>query len=154
MWSFCSAKASLIFSTKNFSVFGYKVIKHLTSWLLNELVKLTMLWTTGPRSVLFVSPSFSDTMLPLRTSRGWTFTVFIWGVSILRIFKNVQLSIFLMTNSIKQLFRKCEDGEQKLQLNWGRYEALFIHIFMFGLMAGNYVLSTTYRKSIIFFCGL
>ena len=29
--SFCSAKASLIFSTKNFSVFGYKVVKHLTS---------------------------------------------------------------------------------------------------------------------------
>ena len=26
-----SAKASLIFSTKNFSVFGYKVIKHFTS---------------------------------------------------------------------------------------------------------------------------
>ena len=25
------AKASLIFSTKNFSVFGYKVVKHLTS---------------------------------------------------------------------------------------------------------------------------
>ena len=30
--SFCSAKASLIFSTKNISVFGYKVVKHeLTS---------------------------------------------------------------------------------------------------------------------------
>ena len=29
--SFCSAKASLIFSTKNISVFGYKVIKYLTS---------------------------------------------------------------------------------------------------------------------------
>ena len=29
--SFCSAKASLIFSTKNFSVFGYKVIRHLRS---------------------------------------------------------------------------------------------------------------------------
>ena len=28
---FCSAKASLIFSTKNISVFGYKVVKHLTS---------------------------------------------------------------------------------------------------------------------------
>ena len=26
-----TAKASRIFSTKNFSVFGYKVIKHLTS---------------------------------------------------------------------------------------------------------------------------
>ena len=41
--SFCSAKASLIFSTKNFSVFGYKVVKHLTSWPLNKLIKLTML---------------------------------------------------------------------------------------------------------------
>ena len=49
MNSFCTAKASLIFSTKCFSVFGYKVVKHLTSWPLNELVKLTMLWTTGPR---------------------------------------------------------------------------------------------------------
>ena len=37
------------FFNKNISVFGYKVIKHLTSWPLNELVKLTMLWTTGPR---------------------------------------------------------------------------------------------------------
>ena len=46
--SFCSAKASLIFSTSNISVFGYKVIKHLKSWPLNELVKLTMLWTTKP----------------------------------------------------------------------------------------------------------
>ena len=29
--SFCSAKASLIFSTENISVFGYKVVKHLRS---------------------------------------------------------------------------------------------------------------------------
>ena len=29
--SFCSAKASLIFSTKNISVFGYIAVKHLTS---------------------------------------------------------------------------------------------------------------------------
>ena len=29
--SFCNAKAFLIFSTKNISVFGYEVIKHLTS---------------------------------------------------------------------------------------------------------------------------
>ena len=27
----CTAKASLIFSTKNISVFDYKVVKHLTS---------------------------------------------------------------------------------------------------------------------------
>ena len=39
-----TAKASLIFSTKNISVhvFGYEFLKHLTSWLLNKLVKLTM----------------------------------------------------------------------------------------------------------------
>ena len=34
--SFCSAKASLIFSTKNISVFGYEDLKHLMSWPLNE----------------------------------------------------------------------------------------------------------------------
>ena len=53
VWSFCSAKASLIFSTKNISIFSSKVVKHLTSWPLNELVKLTMLWTTGPWSLPF-----------------------------------------------------------------------------------------------------
>ena len=37
------AKASLIFSTKNISVFGDKVVKHLKSGPLNELVKLTIL---------------------------------------------------------------------------------------------------------------
>ena len=39
---------SHFFQQKIFSVFGYKVVKHFTSWPLNELVKLTMLWTTGP----------------------------------------------------------------------------------------------------------
>ena len=39
-----------IFSTKHFSVFGYKVVKHLTRWPLKELVKLTMLLKTGLRS--------------------------------------------------------------------------------------------------------
>ena len=43
------------FFNKNITVFGYKVIKHLTSWPLNELVKLTMLWTTGPWSLTWDS---------------------------------------------------------------------------------------------------
>ena len=63
MRSFCSAKASLIFSTKNISVFGYKAVKHLTSWPLNELIKLTMLWTTGPCTIshiLMVTGSESE----------------------------------------------------------------------------------------------
>ena len=48
-----AAKASHIFSTKNISVFGYKIVKHLTSWPLNELVKLTKLWTNWALSSLF-----------------------------------------------------------------------------------------------------
>ena len=38
------------FSKKNISVFGSKIIKHLMSGPLNELVKLRMLSTTGPWS--------------------------------------------------------------------------------------------------------
>ena len=38
------------FFNKTISVFGNQVVKHLTSWPLNELVKLTMLWTIGPWS--------------------------------------------------------------------------------------------------------
>ena len=41
-------EAFLIFFNKNISVFGYKVLKYVTSQPLNELVKLTMFWTTGP----------------------------------------------------------------------------------------------------------
>ena len=41
-------KLPSFFSTKNDSVFGYKVVKHLTSWPLNELVRVTVLLTTGP----------------------------------------------------------------------------------------------------------
>ena len=44
---------ALLFPTKTISEFGYKIIKHLTSWPFNELVKLTMLWITGSRSSLF-----------------------------------------------------------------------------------------------------
>ena len=45
MWE---ALASHIFSTKNISLIGYEVVKHLTRWPLNELIRLIMLWTTGP----------------------------------------------------------------------------------------------------------
>ena len=49
MWeAFAVQKILTFFSTKNISVFGYKAVKHLTSWPLNELVKLTMLEQLGP----------------------------------------------------------------------------------------------------------
>ena len=51
--NFC-AKSFSHFFNKKFSVFGCKVVKHLTSWPLNELVNLTMIWTTGAQSLTSV----------------------------------------------------------------------------------------------------
>ena len=49
------------FFNKKITVFGYKVVQHLMSWPLNELIKLRMLWTTGPRwfQMEFESNQFS-----------------------------------------------------------------------------------------------
>ena len=54
MWEAFAVQKLLSFFQQKIPVyvFGYKVIKHLASWPLNELVKLTMLWT-GPRSIFF-----------------------------------------------------------------------------------------------------
>ena len=46
--SFCSAKATHIFSAKNIRVVYIEAAKIVNEMTLNELVKLTMLWTTGP----------------------------------------------------------------------------------------------------------
>ena len=40
----CQKQASLIFPTENIGVFGYKVLKQLTSVPLSGLVGLVMLW--------------------------------------------------------------------------------------------------------------
>ena len=46
--SFCSAKATHIFSAKNIRILYIKSAKTVNEMTLNKLVKLTMLWTTGP----------------------------------------------------------------------------------------------------------
>ena len=46
--SFCSAKATHIFSAKNIRILYIKSAKTVKEMTLNELVKLTTLWTTGP----------------------------------------------------------------------------------------------------------
>ena len=46
--SFCSAKATHIFSAKNIRILYIESAKTLNEMTLNELVKLTTLWTTGP----------------------------------------------------------------------------------------------------------
>ena len=47
--SFCSAKATHIFSAKNIRILYIESAKTVKEMSLNELVRLTMLWTTGPR---------------------------------------------------------------------------------------------------------
>ena len=47
--SFCSAKATHIFSAKNFRILYIESAKTVNEMTLKEFVKLTTLWTTGPR---------------------------------------------------------------------------------------------------------
>ena len=46
--SFCSAKATHMFSAKNIRILYIESAKIVNEMTLNELIKLTMLWTTGP----------------------------------------------------------------------------------------------------------
>ena len=59
--SFCSAKATHIFSESNIRILYIESAETVNEMTLNELVKLTTLWTTGPRS-------FSDTSLDTQMS--------------------------------------------------------------------------------------
>ena len=49
--SFCIAKATHIFSAKNIRILYIESAKIVNEMGLNKLVKLTMLWTTGPCSL-------------------------------------------------------------------------------------------------------
>ena len=51
MSSFCNAKATHIFSAKNIKIMYIESAKTVNEMTLNELVKLTTLWTTGPRFI-------------------------------------------------------------------------------------------------------
>ena len=50
--SFCSAKATHIFSAKNIRILYSESAKTVNEMTLNELVKLTTLWTTRPRIIM------------------------------------------------------------------------------------------------------
>ena len=49
--SFCSAKATHIFPAKNIIILCIESAETVNEMTLNELVKLTTLWTTGPWSI-------------------------------------------------------------------------------------------------------
>ena len=61
--SFCSAKATHIFSAKNIRIFYIESAKTVNEISLNELVKLTTLWTTEPWLLFFLYLSFVDDLV-------------------------------------------------------------------------------------------
>ena len=54
MSSFCSAKATHIFSAKNIRILCIESTKTVNEMTLNELIKLTTLWTTGPLYIKWI----------------------------------------------------------------------------------------------------
>ena len=62
--SFCSAKATHIFSAKNFRILCIESAKTVNEMTLNDIVKLTKLWTTGP-SLIIPDRLASDVMIAL-----------------------------------------------------------------------------------------
>ena len=68
--SFCIAKATHIFSAKNIKIMYIESAKTVNEMTLNELVKLTTLWTTGPwcarkQTIISNKKTVSD-------NRSWT----------------------------------------------------------------------------------
>ena len=88
--AFALQKILSFFSTKNIPVFGYKVVKHLTSWPLNELVNLTMPWTTGPWLTLYIA-SAVGILNQLNTVQ----ILFINSFILFYLIQNLYLSYFL-----------------------------------------------------------
>ena len=67
--SFCSAKAIHMFSAKNVRILYIKSSKTVNEMNLNELVKLTTLWTTGPWIFLMLLESNEHTQ---KTEHSWS----------------------------------------------------------------------------------
>ena len=53
--SFCNAKATHIFSAKNIRILYIESTRAVNKMTLNKLIKLMMLWTTGPWCFMFLS---------------------------------------------------------------------------------------------------
>ena len=71
--SFCIAKATHIFSAKNIRILYIESAKTVNEMTLNELVKLTMLWTTGPRMPILHLHNRCNKKYLLKTPYFWTY---------------------------------------------------------------------------------
>ena len=68
---FCSAKATHIFSAKNIRILCIESAKTVNEMTLNKLIKLTMLWTTGP---WFPKPEYPEKNYRTFCCRIWHLT--------------------------------------------------------------------------------
>ena len=50
--SFCITKATHIFAEKSINLFEYTLATTVNEFAINELMKLTMLWTIGPKLIM------------------------------------------------------------------------------------------------------
>ena len=66
--SFCSAKATHIFSAKNLRILYIESAKTVNEMTLNELIKLTTLWTTGPCAFIKTRSEYADQIPHFATS--------------------------------------------------------------------------------------
>ena len=68
--SFCTAKATHIFSAKNIRILYIESAKTVNEMTLNQLVKLTTFWTTGPWSPTPYHTCLFDYLLMCRKPTG------------------------------------------------------------------------------------
>ena len=73
--SFCSAKATHIFSAKNIKILCIESAKIVNEMTLNEFVKLTTLWTTGPWSIKYMG-HIKRNQMPSNMNKMHIFTLF------------------------------------------------------------------------------
>ena len=97
--SFCSAKATHIFSAKNIRMLCIESTKTVNEMTLNELVKLMMLWTTGPRSLAFTGHTWSGIDIsPIEITLDIQIVPPHWGL---------QLTLVLLNPDISCLCKQC-----------------------------------------------
>ena len=126
MSSFCSAKATHIFSAKNIRILYIESTKTVNKMNLNELVKLTTLSTTGPR---YLMPHFLNLYLRTFQRKSKKFIVSLEGFQNVLYKTGIQMitekqhkflnCIFIYLNAIlcKYVYTRQKSNKNDLNLN-------------------------------------
>ena len=89
--SFCTAKATHIFSAKNIRILYIESAKSVNKTNLNELVKLTTLWTTGPCSLRIL---YNSKFILLATSLGTNAVIVMMSIVLINACCRIQTYLF------------------------------------------------------------